>query len=125
MDQLRTDAHKRKLFLWGIAFAWSSSLPFIVWTFRFFRGISEQKATGLGAVAGGLAEGYLTFGAVTTLALQVGAIVLLVRSLSKGNRMRVLLSLLSICWSGFMILVFGVFVWLVYVELPYRTPGPR
>lgn len=29
-----------------------------------FRGVFEQKATGLGAVAGVIAEGYVTFGVI-------------------------------------------------------------
>jgi hypothetical protein len=44
------------------------------------RGISEQKATGLGAVAGGLAEACAIFGVILGFVLPVGAIASLLRS---------------------------------------------
>jgi hypothetical protein len=69
---------KRNWFLWGTALTWVLSIPFVVAVFNAFRGISEQKATGLGAVAGGLTEGYVTLAIVIAFVLPVGAIVLLV-----------------------------------------------
>ena len=52
------EAGKNK-FLWGLVLAWAPAIPVIIGMRNTFRGISETKATGLGAVAGGLAEAYL------------------------------------------------------------------
>jgi hypothetical protein len=116
---------KRKWFLWGMVLAWTPSVPLIIGVLHSFRGISEQKATGLGAVAGGLAEVYVTFGIILTFILLVGAIVLLGRSFSGGHRMRALVSMLSICWSALMLFIFGLLMWLFLVQLPHRASGTR
>ena len=71
--------HKKKLFLWGTVFTWTLSIPLIIGVSNGFKGISEQKATGLGAVLGALAEAYATFGLILAFVLPVVAIVLLVR----------------------------------------------
>jgi hypothetical protein len=47
---------KDRRFLWGILLVGASSIPVLVEVFNSFRGLSENKATGLGAVAGGIAE---------------------------------------------------------------------
>jgi len=117
--------HKRKWFLWGTVLTWTLSIPLIIGMFNSFRGISEQKATGLGAVAGGLAEGYVTFGLIFSLVLPVGAIVLLVRSFSGRHRMRALVSVLYICWSALALALAGLFVWLSFIYLPHVAGGPR
>ena len=88
-------------------------------------GISEQKATGLGAVAGGLAETYLTFGIIVTLVSELAAIVLLIRSFSRGHLRRSSVAVLSICWSILMLLLFALFVWMFLVYLPRATATPR
>lgn len=62
---------RRAWFIWGNNLAWVVIVPFIFGLFNSFRGISEQKATGLGAVAGGLAEAYVTFGFILAFALAV------------------------------------------------------
>jgi hypothetical protein len=92
---------RRAWFVWGNILAWVVIVPFIFGLFNSFRGISEQKATGLGAVAGGIAEVYTTFGFILAFALPLGAIVLLVRSFSVVHGMSALLSLLSICASAY------------------------
>lgn len=91
-------------FLWGIVLTWALSIPFIIGIFHSFQGISEQKATGIGALAGGLAEGFITFGLILAFLVPVVAIVLLIRSFSSGHRMRTLFSLLSIGWNVLMLL---------------------
>jgi hypothetical protein len=86
MDESSTYDRKSQWFLWGTVLTLILSIPFMVGMFigmfNAFRGISEQKATGLGAVAGGIAEGYVTFGVILAYVLPVTAIVLLVRSFS-------------------------------------------
>jgi hypothetical protein len=116
---------KRKRFIWGMILAWIPCLPFIIGVLSSFRGISEQKATGLGAVTAGLSEVYLTFGLILTFISLVAAIVLLSRSFSGGNGMRTLFSVLSMCWSVFMLFVFGSSVWLFLIWLPHKATPPQ
>jgi hypothetical protein len=106
-------------FVWGLVLTWATAIPFIIGMSRTFRGLSETKATGLGAVAGGLAEAYLIFGLVATLAFQVGGIVLLSRSFSPGHGARAVFSALSIGWSILTLLLLGLFLWL-YFAFPHR-----
>ena len=110
---------RKNRFLWGLVLAWAPAIPFIIGMSNTFRGISEDKATGLGAVAGGLAEAYLIFGLVATLAFQVGGIVLLSRSFSPGHGARTVFSAFSIGWSILTLLLLGLFLWL-YFALPHR-----
>src|SRR5580693_4705959 len=60
---------KTKRFFWGMVLEWIPSAPLIIGVFSSFRGISGQKATGLGAIAGGVSEVYLTFGVILTFLL--------------------------------------------------------
>jgi hypothetical protein len=119
------DDPKRKQFLWGMVLAWIPSVPLLIGVFRSFRGISEQRATGIGAIAGGVTEVYLTFGLILTFILLGGAIVLLGRSFSGGHPMRATLSALSMCWSALIFSVLGVLVWLLLVQFPRGAAGPQ
>ena len=73
---IQTDDIKRKRFLWGVCLAWTPFLFFIPTVASAFNGIAREKATGLAAVAGGLAEFFSTFGLVATLVFEVAAIIL-------------------------------------------------
>ena len=115
----------KRLFLWGVVLAGASSLPFIVLILSAFRGISSNKATGLAAVAGGLAELYMTSGLIVTFILPIAAIVQLGRSFSGGNQTRKLFSLLSICWSALVLLLYSAAAWFFFVQMPRLTVGPR
>jgi hypothetical protein len=103
------DELKKKRFLWGMLLAWAPLIPTLIGLGNVFRGISEQKATGLGAVAGGLSELFVLYGMVAILVGQVAAVVLLFRSFSPGHWGRRFLSLLAICFSGLMLLLVGLF----------------
>jgi hypothetical protein len=83
------------------------------------------KATGLTAVAGGLAEAYVTLGVLLSLGLPVGAIILLLRSFSAGHWMRALISLLCICACAFTLALASVFVWAVLIYLPHTVGSAR
>jgi hypothetical protein len=82
MIESSSQSGPQKWFLWGMVLDGISSLPFVILFLNAFRGISQDKAIGLGAVAGGLAEVYMTFGLVLTFLLPVAAIALLGRSFS-------------------------------------------
>jgi hypothetical protein len=97
------------------------SVPLAIGIFHAFRGIWEQKATGLGAVAAGGAEAYAIFGLFLAFVLPVAAIVLLVKSFSRGHSARALFSLLYICWSALALAFAGLFVWLSFIYLPRHS----
>jgi cation transport ATPase len=123
-DSLSYD-RKRKSFLWGTVLTGTLSIPLIIVFFNAFRGIFVAKATGLTAVAGGLAEAYVTLGVLLSLGLPVGAIILLLRSFSAGHWMRALISLLCICACAFTLALASVFVWAVLIYLPHTVGSAR
>ena len=90
-----------------------------------FHGISSEKATGLGAVAGGVAELYMTSGLIVTFILPIAAIIFLCRSFSGGDQTRKLFSLLSIGWSALVLLLYSAAAWFFFVQAPSFTVGPR
>ncbi len=114
------DDPKQKRFLRGVLLIWIPLLPLIFASFNSFKGISEQKATGLGAVAGGLAEVYVPLGLVLTVASLIAGTVLLFRAFSREHWPRSLFSVVSICVAGFVLLVFGLFLWLAFSQLHHR-----
>jgi cation transport ATPase len=124
MDDSLSYDRKRKSFLWGTVLTGTLSIPLIVF-FNAFRGIFVAKATGLTAVAGGLAEAYVTLGVLLSLGLPVGAIILLLRSFSAGHWMRALISLLCICACAFTLALASVFVWAVLIYLPHTVGSAR
>ncbi len=110
------DDLKQKRFLWGVALAWAPWVPTMIGFANAFRGISNTKATGLAAVAGGIAEMYALLGLAATLICEVSAMVLLFRAFSRGHGVRSAFSVFSICMSGLMILVFCLSLWLFWFE---------
>ena len=106
--EVGVDDLKKKRFLLGVLLAWAPWLPAVIGLGRVFRGISEQKATGLGAVAGGLAEMFMLSGIGAILISQLAAMVLLFRAFSPGHSARTLFSVLSVCLSGLMLLLMGL-----------------
>jgi hypothetical protein len=101
-------------FLWGILLVGASSIPVLVEVFNSFRGLSENKATGMGAVAGGIAEGFVTFGLACALLFSVFGAVFLVRAFSREHWLRSILSVLAICFSA-LTMIFVVFsFWFIY-----------
>ena len=124
MDDAFSNDRKKTWFLWGIVLTCLLAVPLMVGLSTTFRGISEQKATGIGAVAGGLAEAYVTSGLILAFVLPLSAIVLLSRSLSRGHGTRELLAVLCICWNAVTLFLAGLFVWLTYVYLPRAGTRP-
>jgi hypothetical protein len=110
------DDVKKRRFLWGVALAWTPWIPMVIGLAKAFRGISKEKATGLVAVAGGLAETFVEWGIGAMLIGQVIAIILLSRAFSPGNWKRSLFSVLSIGLSALMIVFVGLFLWLLWFQ---------
>jgi hypothetical protein len=118
MDNILTQERKRRWFVWGTVVSCTLSIPLIIGMSNVFNGIAKEKATGLAAVAGGLAEGYVTFGMVLAFAMPITAILLLSRSFARGHGLRSLFSLVCICWNALMLALAGLFLWLYLVYLP-------
>jgi hypothetical protein len=108
------DESKQRRFLWGMLLAWVPLVPLIPGLLNAFRGISAEKATGLAAVAGGLAEYFVTFGLGMAFVFAVLSIVMLLGTFSKGHWVRGLFSVLSICWSALLIVQFSFFIWMSF-----------
>jgi hypothetical protein len=108
------DERHKKRFLWGMLLAWAPLVPFIPSLLQSFAHLSRNRVTGLGAVAGGLAETYLVLGIGLTLIVEAAAIVLLLGTFSSGDWLRGTISTLSIVCSLMIIFIFGSFVWLFW-----------
>lgn len=104
----------RNRFFTGVLLAWVPFFLFLVPALlNAFRGVASNKATGLGAVAGGFTEGLAAFGFATLLFAEITAIVLLARTFSKVSGFRSFLSVASVSCSLLMIALMGIFVWLI------------
>src|SRR3954464_8837175 len=125
MDNTLSRDPKRRSFFWGAILTRTLSIPLIYSLFNLFRGIFAAKATGLSAIAGGLAEAYVTLGVLLSLGLPVGAIVLLLRSFSAGHQLRALISVLCICACALTLALASLFVWTVLIYLPHTAGGAR
>lgn len=111
------DAAKSR-FLKGLLLTWVSFLVFISpivvsIVADMLRSASRAKATGLGAVAGGISEALTTFGVAAMAISQVLAIVLLARTFDRAHVGRSFLSAISICCSVLLISFVAVSVWLM------------
>jgi hypothetical protein len=98
----------------GMFLAWAPLVPMVIGLGYAFRGISNTKATGLSAVAGGIGESLVLWGLVSMIACQVVAVVWLVRSISRAHFMRSLVSVASVCASAVILLLSGIFVWFAW-----------
>jgi hypothetical protein len=106
----------RKRFLWGVFLAWAPWIPTLIGLRNVFRGIFEQKATGLGAVAGGLSELFVMWGLGSMIISQVAALVWLCRAFSREHWVRNVVSALSICLSGLMLVIVCFCLWFAWFQ---------
>ena len=111
--EVADEVRRKKRFLWGALLAWAPWLPILI---GLGQTIAKQKATGIGAVAGGLTELFVVWGIGAVLIGQVAAIILLFRAFSPGHWMRGLFCVLSICLSALMLLLVGLFFWLSWSQ---------
>ena len=106
----------RKRFIWGASLAWAPWVPNLIGLVYAFRGISNSKATGLGAIAGGMAELFVIWGIATMFVSQAAAIVWLSRSFSSEHPVRSLVSGLSICLSILMLTLTCFLIWFAWLQ---------
>lgn len=111
---------QRKRFRYGLLFAWVPLLFFIVPTaigiIRAIAQVSSEKATGLAAVAGGVAEVAATFGLAVIVASEIVGIVTLLRSSSRDHPLRAVVAIVSVVCSSLLLLVLGLFLWFAIVH---------
>jgi hypothetical protein len=79
------------------------------------------KGNRLGVVAGGLAESYVECGIGAILIGEVAAIILLFRAFSPGHWMRSFFSVVSLCLSGLMLFLVGLFLWLAWFQAHHAS----
>jgi hypothetical protein len=105
---------KQTRFFWVVALAWVPWVPMIIGLRNTFVGIGNSKATGVGAIAGGLLESYADAGLAAILICEVGAMALLFRAFSRGRGLRSAFSVFSICVSGLMLVLLCLSLWLFW-----------
>lgn len=100
---------EKKRFAWGIGLAWVPIALLIVPS--LFRGISQEKATGLAAVAGGIAEALSMFGLIAFVVCELAAIVLLLRVVKREQWRRSLVAVVSLVCSVIFLVLTGLAIW--------------
>ena len=88
-------------------------LPSVMGMIRSMAAISENKATGLAAVAGGYMEGLTTFGLLAFVVSEVAGIGLLWRSMSREHGGRSVGAGLSIGCAGLGLLAVAGALWMM------------
>jgi uncharacterized membrane protein YjjB (DUF3815 family) len=107
------DHLEQRRFLWGVLLAWLPWFPTVV---RLVLALNNQKATGLGAIAGTMAELLVFWGLATMVFSQIAAILWLVPSFSRDHPLRSLVSAASIAASILMLLMMCFFIKLVWAQ---------
>ena len=110
----------QKHFLWGAALAWAPAIPMIIGFGYAFIGINNSKATGLAAVAGGLAATHVMVGLAATLICEVWAMTLIFRSFAHGHGLRSAFSVVSLCTSALTLTLFFLSLWLFWFQIHHR-----
>jgi hypothetical protein len=121
LEWSKMDPLKKKLFLWGVLLAWTPWLPSIIGLGNALRVISTEKATGLAAITGALAETFVFVGLLATVVFEVAAIILLLRAFERGHWVRSVFSAFSICLGGLMLLLLSLFLWLNWSQTHHAT----
>jgi hypothetical protein len=106
------DVDKKRV-CWAALLVWTPWIPIFI---GLGMALAKRKATGIGAVAGGLNELFVVWGIGAVLIGQVAAIILLSRAFSAGHSVRNLFSVLSICLSAMLLLLVGLFLWLSWFQ---------
>ncbi|MFZ0318248.1 MAG: hypothetical protein WAL56_03905 [Candidatus Sulfotelmatobacter sp.] len=107
------DELKKKRFLWGVVLAWVPWAPILV---GLAHSLLRQRATGIGAVAGGLTEIFVVWGVGAIVIGQVVAMILLLRAFSSGHWMRSFFVIVSGLLSALMLILVGLFLWLSWFQ---------
>jgi len=111
---------RRRRFVRGMLLAWIPILiviaPILVGVISRLR-LAEQKAVGLGAVAGGFGEAFATLGLIAFFAAEIFGVVLLARSLSRAQPARSFFATITMCVGAFVLLLVIAGLWfLIYAS---------
>jgi hypothetical protein len=115
MEEENKGNDAKKCLILGLCLSWTPVIPVAVGLLG-----SLHTGTALASVhdvAGSVIIAFLTFGLLVTALSQIAAVVLLLRSLPFGYRV---FAALSICWSGLVLALSGVCVWMVLGKVVMR-----
>lgn len=103
---------EKKRFALGVGLVWAPVLLMLGPSlFGAFRGVSQEKATGLAVVAGGFAEALATVGLVAFVVSQVAAIVLLARGIKRDQWGQSMAAVISIACSLVILALMALAMW--------------
>jgi hypothetical protein len=103
----------------GLALIWGPAVIVVVpGLINAFKGISQEKATGLAAVAGGFAEMFWIFGMVAFVVCEISGIAMLAKLVVRGQR--AFSAIASIGCRALLLAWVGGAVWLIYFSLTRR-----
>jgi hypothetical protein len=106
---------QNRVFRYGLLLTWIPLLCFIVpaaiGVTRAITQASSAKATGFGVIAAGVTEVAATFGLAVIVASEAVGIVMLVRTSSRNDLIRTVVTVVSVVCSGLLLLVLGLFLW--------------
>ena len=105
----------RDWFIFGLLLSWAPVIPVMIGLLGSLH--TRTDLTSLQDVAGSVIIAFTVFGLAVTALSQVAAIVLLFRLLPFGYRV---VSTLSICWSGLVLAISGVCIWMLLGEVVMR-----
>lgn len=101
--------------MWGLLLSWTPLIPIAAGLLGNPHG--RYALTGVRDLAGSVIIAFTIFGLAVTGLSQVAAIMLLFRSFPFGYRV---FAALSICWSGLMLVLSGVCIWMLLGEVAMR-----
>lgn len=112
MQEQHNRSDLKKWFILGLALSWTTVIPVAVGLFGTPH--SRNAITGVRDLAGSVIISFTVFGLAITALSQAAAIVLLLRIFPFGYRV---FSALSICWSGLVLVLPGVCMWMLLAEV--------
>lgn len=112
MQEQRNTSDAKKWLILGLVLSLTTVIPVAVGLLGTLHG--RNAIAGVRDVAGSVIISFTVFGLAVTSLSQVAAIVLLFRSFPFGYRV---FSTLSICWSGLILVLSGVCMWMLLAEV--------
>jgi len=114
MENQRDDNARRWL-MWGLLLSWTPLIPVAARLLGNPHG--RYALSGVRDLAGSVIVAFTIFGLAVTGLSQVAALMLLLRAFPFGYR---IFAALSICWSGLMLILSGVCIWMLLGEVVMR-----
>lgn len=112
MQQQANRGDAKKWLILGLVLSLTTVIPVAVGLLGTLH--SRNSIAGVRDVGGNVIISFTVFGLTVAALSQVAAIVLLLKSFPFGYR---ILSALSICWSGLILVLSGVCIWMLLAEV--------